>query len=100
VRWVGTEIREPPSFLGLNDLEEFLTNYEEEFLENQRLLALNISLKETPTRWWGSHKETIWSWYQCKRLLRIRFGTEHGRNIVHKYDGRGRSNENINKCRT
>jgi hypothetical protein len=43
----------------LNDLEEFLTNYKEEVLENQRLLALDISLKETPARWWGAQKETI-----------------------------------------
>jgi hypothetical protein len=34
VRWVGTEIREPPIFHGLNDLEELLMKYEEEFLEN------------------------------------------------------------------
>jgi hypothetical protein len=50
----------------LNDLEEFLTNYEEEVLENQRLLALDISLKETPKIWWGVHKETIQGWYRCK----------------------------------
>jgi hypothetical protein len=37
VRWVGTKIREPPSFHGVNHLEEFLTRYEEEVLENQRL---------------------------------------------------------------
>jgi hypothetical protein len=50
LRWVGTKIREPPSFHGLNDLEEFLTRYEDEALENQRLLALDITLKETPAR--------------------------------------------------
>jgi hypothetical protein len=70
----------------LNDLEEFLTNYEEEVLENQRLLSLDISLKETPARWWGMHKETIQDWYQCKRLLCIRFvqnrGTIHCRNMM------------------
>jgi hypothetical protein len=66
VRWVGTEIREPPSFHGVNDLEEFLTKYEEEVLENQRLLSLDIALKATPARWWGVHKETIQDWYQCK----------------------------------
>jgi hypothetical protein len=43
----------------LNDLEEFLTNYEEAVLENQRLLVLDIALKETPERWWGAHKEKI-----------------------------------------
>ena len=56
VRWVGTEIRKPPSFHGLNDLEEFLTKYEDGVLENHRLLALDISLKETPTIWWCAHK--------------------------------------------
>ena len=34
VRWVGTKIREPPSFYGINDLEEFLTRYKDEVLEN------------------------------------------------------------------
>jgi hypothetical protein len=53
-----------------------LTNYEEEDLENQRLLAMDISLKETLAIWLGAHKETIQDWYQCKRLLGIRFGTE------------------------
>jgi hypothetical protein len=33
VRWVGTEIREPPNFHGLNDLEELLKKYEDEVLE-------------------------------------------------------------------
>jgi hypothetical protein len=66
IRWVGTEIREPPSFHGVNDLEEFLTRYENEVLENQRLLALDIALKATPARWWGAHKETVKDQYQCK----------------------------------
>jgi len=48
VRWVGTYIREPPSFHGVNDLEEFLTQYKDEVLENQRLLALDIAFKATP----------------------------------------------------
>jgi hypothetical protein len=34
VRWIGIEIREPPSFHGLNDLETILTQYEDEVLEN------------------------------------------------------------------
>ena len=56
VRWVGTEIREPPSFHGVNDLEALLTRYEDEVLEKKRLLALDLALKEKPTRWWGVHK--------------------------------------------
>jgi hypothetical protein len=77
---VGTEIREPLSFNGVNELEEFLKIYKDEVLENQRLLSLNIALKETPTRWWGTHKETVKDWYQCKRLLHIRFSAEQGSN--------------------
>jgi hypothetical protein len=59
VRWVGTEIREPPNFHRVNDLEAFLTLYEDEVLENQRLLALDIALKATLAIWWSKHKETI-----------------------------------------
>jgi len=59
VRWVGTKIREPPSFHGINDLETFLAQYEDAFLENQILLALDIALKATPIRWWSIHKDTI-----------------------------------------
>jgi hypothetical protein len=50
----------------VNELEEFLTCYEDEVLDNQELLALDIALKATPTRWWGAHKETVKEWHQCK----------------------------------
>jgi hypothetical protein len=66
VRWIGTKIREPPRFHGLNDLETFLTQYEDEVLENHRFISLDLALKDTPARWWGAHKETITYWYQCK----------------------------------
>jgi hypothetical protein len=66
MRWVGTEIREPPIFHGVNDLEEFLTRNEDEVLDNQRLLSLDIALKETPAIWWRAHKEIVKGWYQCK----------------------------------
>jgi hypothetical protein len=56
VRWIGIEIGEPPSFHGLNHLENFLTQYEDEVLGNQRLLAMDLSLKATPARCWGAHK--------------------------------------------
>jgi hypothetical protein len=34
IRWVGTEIREPPNFHGVNELEIFLTRYKDKVLEN------------------------------------------------------------------
>ena len=87
VRWVSREIREHLSFHGVNDLEAFLTRYEDEVLENQMLLAMDIKLKVTPARWWGAHKEIVKDWYQCKLLLCIRFGAEHGSNELQRYDG-------------
>jgi hypothetical protein len=71
IRGIGIEIKEPPSFHTLNDLETLLTQYQDELLENQRLLALDLALKATTTRWWGAHKEIITNWYPCKRLLCI-----------------------------
>jgi hypothetical protein len=46
VRWVGIEIRGPTIFHGVNDLEEFLKRYEDEVLENHRLLSLDIALEQ------------------------------------------------------
>jgi hypothetical protein len=99
VRWIGTKIIEPPCFHGLNDLETFLTQYEDEVLENQRLLALDLSLKDTLTIWWGAHKETNIDWYQCKRLLRIRFDAEQTGNKQQKYDGLGIPVEHLEACK-
>jgi hypothetical protein len=59
LRWIGSEVREPPSFYGQNDLEEFLTKFELEVLECQMLLVLDISSKTTRVCWWGTHKENI-----------------------------------------
>jgi hypothetical protein len=69
----------------------------EEFLKNQRLLSLDIALKETLAIWCGTHKGMIQDWYQCKRLMHIRFGAKQGNNKLQKYDGRGRPVEHIEK---
>jgi hypothetical protein len=50
-------------FSWFEQLRIILKNYEEDVLENQRLLAIDISLKATPTRWWSTHKEIIQDWY-------------------------------------
>jgi hypothetical protein len=69
-------------------------------LDNQRLLSLDIELKETLVIWWGMHKDTFKDWYQCKWLLRIRFGAEQGRNQLQKYDGQWTLEEHLEKCIT
>jgi hypothetical protein len=77
-------------------LETFLTQYKDEVLENQRLLAL----KATLARWWGAHKETITDWYQCKRILCIRFDAEYEYNKQLKYQGQEAPTEHLAKCKT
>jgi hypothetical protein len=68
-------------------------------LENQRILALDTTLKETPVRWWGAHKVTIKDWYQCKKLLCIRFGTEQESNQLQRCDGHGTPIEHLEELK-
>ena len=59
LRWVGTEVCDLPTYEGLPNLESFLTNFEEKVSEPQRLLSLDVALKDTIARWWVSHKQSI-----------------------------------------
>jgi hypothetical protein len=98
LRWIGSEVREPPTFYGLNYLEEFFMNFELEVVENQILPVLDISLKATPSRWWGTHKEKINNWYQCKILLCIRFNAEQENRYEENCDGIGQPKEHVEIC--
>ena len=64
------------TYEGLPNLASFLEEFEEKVTESQRLSALEYVLKSTPTRWWGTHKQSISKWPQCRRLMEIRFGEE------------------------
>ena len=33
-------------------------------------------LKATPARWWGTHKQSIYEWSQCRKLMEIIFGED------------------------
>jgi hypothetical protein len=86
LRWIGTEIVEPPRYDGLTDVVYFIREFELQISNQQILLALDVVLKETPARWWVAHKDGIRDWQQCKRLLQVRFGTEN-ESIMLKYNG-------------
>jgi hypothetical protein len=73
VHWIGREVSNMPTFDGLNHLETFLLEFEESVPVQQRLLALDEALKETPTRWWGTHKKNIAKWVQCHTLMTVHF---------------------------
>ena len=57
--WIGIEVRQFPTFNDEDDIEKFLTKFESKVLDSQILLVLDIALRDTPTRWWGAHKEVI-----------------------------------------
>jgi hypothetical protein len=77
LRWIGTEVCDPPRYDRLTDVASFIREFELQISYQQRLLALDVTLKVTPTRWWVVHKDGIRDWQQCRRLLQVRFGTEN-----------------------
>jgi hypothetical protein len=80
VRCSGTEVIQFSKFTEEDNLENFLIEFESEVLDSQILLVLDIALRVTPTQWWGAHNKEFQDWYQCKSLIRIRFGrNQHDR---------------------
>ena len=56
MRWVGVKVCDMPTYEGIPNLDSFLTKFEEKVTKLQHLLALEFSLKDTPTTWWVAHK--------------------------------------------
>ena len=52
----STETVEFPIYEGLPRLSEFFQEFEEKLFEPQRMLALDIALKNTLNRWWETQK--------------------------------------------
>ena len=91
-------MRELPTYEGLPNLATFLSEFEGLVIELQHLFALDYVLKATPARWWGTHKQSISKWPQCRRLLEVRFSEEV--NVMsQKYTGLSNLLEHINQCR-
>ena len=58
----------------MGEIEEFIEDFEEQVLRELRIQALDIALKATPARWWGTHKQNLQVWDQVKIIMKIRFG--------------------------
>jgi hypothetical protein len=98
LHWIGTKLYDPPRYDGLTEIDMFIKSFELQVPEQQRLLALDVILKETPTRWWVMHRKGMKDWAQCSRLMQICFGPEEAKG-VHKYIGEGDLVSHINRCR-
>jgi hypothetical protein len=61
------------------------------------MLALDFFIKETPARWWDAHKEVMKDRPDCRKLMKLRLGTEV-ENIVHKYIGESDPTCHVEQC--
>ena len=98
VQWVENELRELPTYEGLPNLDTFLIEFEGLVTKSQHLSTLGHVLKDTPARWWGTHKQFIIEWSQCRRLMEVIFDKEFI-TVSHKYTGSSILVQHINQCR-
>ena len=97
LRWISANVRDIPSFDGLEDVNEFLQQFEQEIPHEQRMEAIDLAVKATPARWWHAHKEHIASWDDFKRLMAIRF-SNNKEPLQQKYTGESHPRSHIKIC--
>jgi hypothetical protein len=81
---------------------------EEEIMTYQRIFFLDVALKDTPTRWWATHKSLITEWEDEKQAIQCRFQTrdqlKEEMNIYFQYaqlfDGWSNPKVHIEHCLT
>ena len=71
---MSLEVRNLPTYDGLNDVDIFLDAFEKEVLEKQCFRALDWALRVTPARRWGAHKGSFDDWCKCRRMMITQFG--------------------------
>jgi hypothetical protein len=98
LRWIGTKLCDPPRYDGLTDISLFVKEFELQVPEQKMLLALDVVLKATPTRWWDAHNVGMKELLKCRILMQVRFGTkvEH---IAQRYTGESGPVDYVEKCR-
>jgi hypothetical protein len=73
VRWIGDEIGDCPTYDGTSYLHNFLIDMEDKVVKEQRISIVYIAFRYSPTRWWASHKGTIYSWNDAKISIQYHF---------------------------
>jgi hypothetical protein len=59
---------------------------------------MDEALKETPRRWWGTHKNKITEWVQCRTLMTTRF-SEQVEGCEVRYIGRSCLKDHVQSCK-
>jgi hypothetical protein len=66
-------MRDHPTYDGTSYLNSFLTDIDGKVVPEKRILVLDIALKDTPARWWATHRASLLDWEDAKRAIRYRF---------------------------
>jgi len=96
LRCVSSEVRNLTHYDGLTDVDCFLDVFEREVPEKHRFQALDWALYATPTRRWGTHKDSFEDWCEYRRMMRISFGHPKVR-LTEKYDWRNDPHDHLAK---
>lgn len=83
----------------MTEIEDFLKESEEQVSPDIIVQALDIALKATLARWWGTQKQHIGSWDPGRRMLTTQFGYS-SKYIQDRYTGEASPWMYIDKCVT
>lgn len=72
---ISTNVWKLPYYDGLDDVNNLIDHFERDVLEEHKFQALDLTLRATPTRRWGTHKDNIVDWKEYRGLMRLRFGS-------------------------
>ena len=81
---------------GLTNVDKFLDAFEREVPKDHHFWALDLALRNTPARWWGTHKDSFDGWRDYRRMMRLWFGHPSTR-LTEKYDGRDDPHDHLAK---
>jgi hypothetical protein len=59
MRWVGTEVRNHPTFDSTSYLNKFLIDIDGKVVPNQRISVFDIALKDTLAKWRATHRALL-----------------------------------------
>jgi hypothetical protein len=68
-RWIGTEVREHPTYDGTSKVHNFLASMEEKIATDQRIYVPELALHDIPARWLATHKASIMEWEDAKQAI-------------------------------
>lgn len=74
MRWIGTELQDPPVYDGTGTVSNLIEGMEFRVAEEKRIPALDAVLRGTPARWWATQKgDLLPTWDDVQPVMMHRF---------------------------